>query len=55
VEGETLQERLMRGPMQIDEALPITQQIAEGLEMAHERGIMLRDLKPANIGAFMLK
>src|SRR5262245_15093641 len=49
VEGATLQERLKRGPMPIDEALPIAKQIAEALEAAHERGIIHRDLKPANI------
>src|SRR6059036_1116533 len=49
VEGETLQERLKRGAIPIDEALPIAKQIAEALEAAHERGIVHRDLKPANI------
>src|SRR5215475_1574621 len=49
VEGETLQERLKRGPIPIDEALPIVKQIAEALEAAHERGIVHRDLKPGNI------
>src|SRR5215510_14193180 len=38
VEGETLQERLKRGPIPIDEALPIATQIAEALEVAHEKG-----------------
>src|SRR5262252_7977805 len=49
VEGETLAERVARGPIPIDEALAIAKQIAEGLEAAHEKGIIHRDLKPANI------
>src|SRR5262245_24676769 len=49
VEGEDLSERLSRGPIPIDEALPIAKQIAEALEAAHEQGIIHRDLKPANI------
>jgi Tol biopolymer transport system component len=49
VGGETLQERLNRGPIPLDEALPIVKQIAEALEAAHEKGIIHRDLKPANI------
>jgi Tol biopolymer transport system component len=49
VEGEDLAERLKRGAIPIDEALPIAKQIAEALEAAHEQGIIHRDLKPANI------
>jgi serine/threonine protein kinase/Tol biopolymer transport system component len=49
VEGEDLSERIARGPMPIDEAVPIATQIAEALEAAHEGGIVHRDLKPANI------
>jgi serine/threonine-protein kinase len=36
-------------PLQIDESLHIGKQIAEGLEYAHERGVIHRDLKPANV------
>ena len=49
VEGETLAERIARGPLPVDEALTISQQIAEALEAAHEKGVIHRDLKPANI------
>ena len=49
VEGETLADRIAKGPIPLDEALPIARQIAEALEGAHEQGIVHRDLKPANI------
>jgi serine/threonine protein kinase len=49
VEGETLADRIVRGAMPLDEALPVARQIAEALEAAHEHGIVHRDLKPANI------
>jgi eukaryotic-like serine/threonine-protein kinase len=49
VEGEDLSQRIARGPIPIDEAMPIARQIAEALEAAHEQGIVHRDLKPANI------
>ena len=49
VEGETLAERLAAGPLPVEESLAIARQLAEALEVAHERGIIHRDLKPANI------
>ena len=49
VPGETLAERLRRGPVSVEETLEIAKQIAEALEAAHEKGVVHRDLKPANI------
>jgi Tol biopolymer transport system component len=48
-DGETLAERIRRGPIPVDESLGIAKQIAEALEAAHEKGIIHRDLKPANV------
>ena len=49
VEGATLADRLARGPIPLNEALPLACQIAEALHAAHDKGITHRDLKPANV------
>src|SRR5215470_1978093 len=49
VEGETLAERIQRGPIPVADALDIATHMCEALEAAHEKGIVHRDLKPANV------
>ncbi len=49
VPGEDLAHRLVRGPLDVDEAVDVARQVAEALEVAHDQGIIHRDLKPANI------
>ena len=49
VEGETLQQRVSRGPLPVDELVRISTEIAEALAAAHARGIIHRDIKSANI------
>jgi Tol biopolymer transport system component len=49
VEGQTLAERLHKGPLPLDDTLETCRQIVEGMEAAHEKGVVHRDLKPANI------
>ena len=49
VDGETIEDRLGKGPIPLDEAIGIALQVAEALEAAHDRGIVHRDLKPANV------
>lgn len=48
-EGETLKDKIEKGPLPVDEAIGYTAQMAEGLAHAHEAGIVHRDIKPANV------
>src|SRR5918996_3100755 len=49
IEGETLRQRLIRGPIQLSEAVDIAIQVASALAAAHQAGIVHRDIKPENI------
>ena len=49
VDGETLEQRLVRGPIPVRETIEIGVQVASAIEAAHERGIIHRDLKPGNV------
>src|SRR5262245_38899870 len=49
VEGETIAERLLRGPIPVEEALPIAKGICEAVEAAHDQGVVHRDHKPGNV------
>jgi TolB-like protein len=49
IEGETLRERLTRGPMQLSEAVDVAIQVASALAAAHQAGVVHRDIKPENI------
>src|SRR5688572_1512404 len=49
VDGETLDTRIKRGPLPVEEALGLAAQMGEALEAAHEKGVIHRDLKPSNV------
>ena len=49
VKGQTLAQRLVKGPLTLDDTLEVCRFVAEGLEAAHDKGIIHRDLKPANV------
>jgi serine/threonine protein kinase/Flp pilus assembly protein TadD len=48
-QGETLKDKIERGPISLQEAIHLTRQVGEGLSKAHEKGIVHRDVKPANL------
>ncbi len=49
IEGQTLRDRIARGPLPLPEAVGIAAQVAEALHGAHGKGVIHRDVKPANI------
>ena len=49
IEGQSLDTKIAEGPLKLDEALQVAQQVSRGLVAAHKRGIVHRDIKPANI------
>ncbi len=49
LEGESLEERIAKGPLSLKDALDVARQAADGLEAAHEKAVVHRDVKPANI------
>ena len=49
IEGETIEDRITAGPLSIKDALDIARQAGDGLQAAHEKGVVHRDIKPANI------
>jgi eukaryotic-like serine/threonine-protein kinase len=49
LEGETLSDRLRKGPLTAEQLLKCANEICEGLEKAHKTGVIHRDLKPGNI------
>ncbi len=49
IEGQSLKKKIDSGPLELDEALTIARQVAEGLQEAHKKGVMHRDIKSANI------
>ncbi len=49
VEGQNLEERILEGPLEIQESLHVARQLADGLEAAHKKGVIHRDLNPTNV------
>src|SRR5262245_16114 len=49
VDGESLRDRLLRGPLAVDTALEIAREVADALDYAHRQGVIHRDIKPENI------